>query len=228
VTWTTILNGLGTPAPTVGHLAVRPGNSTSLLCTAGADVFRSTNQGGNWSSVLTPTGTPRQVAFAPSNSAIAYAATSTGRVYRSGGAGAAGSWAEPYAAADAPPTGSVNALIVGWNDPDFIAIGYGGSSGPKVYVSEDGGTHWHDAGGVLDTDAIPNVPITSLALHPYQHETIYAATSIGVFRSLDGGDSWEPFDDGMPRIITTQLVLRRSSLTLYASTMGRGVYRRAL
>jgi hypothetical protein len=228
VTWTTILNGLGAPAPTVGHLAVRPGDSAALLCTAGANVFRSTNQGNNWSSVLTPTGAPQQVAYAPSNGAIAYAATSAGRVYRSGGAGAAGSWAEPYAAADAPPAGSVNALIVGWNDPDYVAIGYGGSAGPKIYVSEDGGAHWHDAGGVLDTDAIPDVPITSLALHPYQPETIYAATSIGVFRSRDGGDSWEPFDDGMPRIVTTQLVLRRNSLTLYVSTMGRGAYRRAL
>jgi hypothetical protein len=68
----------------------------------------------------------------------------------------------------------------------------------------------------------------SLVLHPYQPETIYAATTIGVFYSRDGGDSWERFDDGMPRSVTTQLVLRRSSLSLYASTMGRGVYQRAL
>jgi hypothetical protein len=228
VTWTTILSGLGAPAPTVGHLAVRPGNSNHLLCTAGANVFRSTDQGNNWTGVLTPTGTPRQVAYAPSNGAIAYGATSSGRVYRSSGGGTAGSWAEPYAAGDAPPTGSVNALVVGWSDPDLVVIGYGGSVGPKVYVSEDGGAHWHDAGGVLNTDAIPDVPITSLALHPYQPETIYAATSIGVFRSRDGGESWEPFDAGMARIVTTQLVLRRNTLTLYAGTMGRGAYRRAL
>jgi len=108
-------------------------------------------------------------------------------------------------------------------------IGYGGTLGPKVYLSEDGGAHWRNAGGVLNTDAIPaTVPIMSLALHPCQPETIYAATTIGVFYSRDGGDSWEPFDDGMPRIITTQLGLRRSSLTLYVSTMGRGVYQRAL
>jgi hypothetical protein len=74
---------------------------------------------------------------------------------------------------------------------------------------------------VLDTDAIPNVPIRSLALHPYQPETIYAAPQSAFFCSRDGDDSWEPFDDGMPRIITTQLVLRRSSLTLLREHMGR-------
>jgi photosystem II stability/assembly factor-like uncharacterized protein len=228
VTWTTILNGLGTPAPGVRHLTVMPGDPTGLLCAAGADVFRSDDQGNDWGRVFTPSGTPRQVAYAPSNAAIAYTATSEGRVYRNGRYGAADSWAEPYAAADRPPIGSVNALIVGWNDPDYVAIGYGGTYGPKVYVSEDGGMHWRNAGGVLDTDAIPNVPIMSLVLHPYQPETIYAATTIGVFYSRDGGDSWERFDDGMPRSVTTQLVLRRSSLSLYASTMGRGVYQRAL
>jgi hypothetical protein len=228
VTWTTILNGLGTPAPTVEHLAIRPGDSNQLLCAAGATVFRSTDQGTTWSGVLTPTASPRQVAFAPSNSAIAYTATSTGQVYRTGGAGAAGSWSEPYAAADRPPTGSINALVVGWNDPDYVAIGYAGSFGPKIYITEDGGTHWHDAGGVLATDALPDTPVTSLVFHPSARETIYAATAVGVFRTRDGGDSWEPYDDGMPRIVTTQLALRRSTYTLYASTMGRGAYRRSV
>jgi photosystem II stability/assembly factor-like uncharacterized protein len=228
VSWTTILNGLGAPAPTVRHLAIRPGNSNHLLCVAGGDVFRTTDQGNNWSGVFTTSGSPRQVAFAPSNSSIAYVATDTGRVYRSGGAGASGSWAEPYAPADAPPTGSVNALVVGWSDPDYVVIAYAGSGGPKVYLSEDGGAHWSDAGGVLATDALPDVPVTSLVLHPSARETVYAATSIGVFRTRDGGDSWQRFDTGMPRIVTSQLALRKSTLTLYASTMGRGAYRRPI
>lgn len=228
VTWTTILTGLGSPAPTVQHLAVRPGNSNHLLCVAGSDVFRSTNQGNNWASVFNPSGSPRRVAFAPSNGAIAYVATSSGLVYRSGGAGAPGSWAEPYAPADRPPSGSINALVVGWSDPDYVVIGYSGSGAPKVYVSEDGGAHWRDGGGVLATDALPDVAVTSIAIHPYDPEILYAATAIGVFRTRDGGDSWEPFDTGMPRIVTTELVLRRSTRTLYASTMGRGAYRRPI
>jgi hypothetical protein len=47
-----------------------------------------------------------------------------------------------------------------------------------------------------------------------------------VFRSTDGGVTWESFNDGMPRTLVSGLVLRRSSRTLYASTMGRGAYNR--
>jgi hypothetical protein len=50
--------------------------------------------------------------------------------------------------------------------------------------------------------------------------------SIGV--SQTGGDSWEPYESGMPRIVTTELALRKSTMTLYVSTMGRGAYRRAI
>jgi hypothetical protein len=228
VSWTTILSGLGTPTPTVRHLAVRPGSSSHLLCAAGSKVFRSASQGNAWQSVLTPTGSPRQVAYAPSNGAIAYAATASGRVYRSGGGGTAGSWSEPYAAADAPPANSINALAVGWTDPNYVVIGYGGAGAPKVYVSEDGGAHWRDAGGVLATDALPDVAVTSVVIHDYDPEKIYVATAIGVFRTRDGGDSWEPYDTGMPRIVTTQLAFRRSGRALYASTMGRGAYRRTI
>ena len=59
------------------------------------------------------------------------------------------------------------------------------------------------------------------------------STDIGVFRTQDGGATWQDFNDGwqwqdVPRIILTGLALRRSSRTLFASTLGREVYRRAL
>lgn len=230
VTWTTILSGLATPpdgAPTVRHLAVRPGNSNHLLCVADSSIFRSTDQGASWSTVAAVVGTARQVAYAPSNGSIAFAATSSGRVYRNSNGGA-GAWAEPYAAGDGPPAGSINSLAVHWTDPDYVAIGYAGNSGPKLFISEDGGQHWSDAGGALASDALPSLAVTSVVFHPYHRETFYAANPIGVFRTRDGGDSWDPFEDGMPRIVTTQLALRKSTRTLYASTMGRGAYRRTV
>jgi hypothetical protein len=62
---------------------------------------------------------------------------------------------------------------------------------------------------------------------------MYVANDIGVFRTRDGGQAWENFSDGflnqdVPRILVTNLELRRSTNTLYASTMGRGAYRRRL
>ncbi len=85
-----------------------------------------------------------------------------------------------------------------------------------------------DATGILPTDALPNIPVSAVVIDQYNHEVVYVVTDIGVFRTRDGGDSWERFDDGMPRIVTSELVLQRNSNSLYVSTMGRGAYRRAL
>lgn len=226
--WTTILNGLGSPAVGVRDLAVKHGDSNLLLCVGADKIFRSTNQGSNWTQVQQVTGQAMQVAFSPSSPSVAYVATNDGRVYRSSGSGASGSWSEPYTAANKPPAGTIYALVVGWTDANLVYIGYAGYGTATVYRTEDGGVHWSNAGGVLATDALPDIPVSSLAIHPYNPEAVYAATAVGVFRTLDGGDSWEPFDEGMPRIVTTELSLRKLTKTLYVSTMGRGAFRRTL
>jgi photosystem II stability/assembly factor-like uncharacterized protein len=206
---------------------VKPGDSNSLLCVGSNQVFRSTDQGNNWTSVLTAAASPTRVAYSPSSPAICFAATSDGRVYKSTGSGAAGTWAEPYAAADRPAIGLISAIAVGWNDLNLIYIAYGGWPS-QVYRSTDGGAHWTNASGQLPTDALPNAPISDLVIDQYNAEVIYVATDIGVFRTREAGDSWERFEDGMPRIVTSGLALRRASNTLYASTMGRGAYSRWL
>lgn len=228
VNWTTILNGLGAMPPTVNHLAVKPGDSNQLLCVGGSKVFRTTNQGNNWSSVLNTTGGAVRVAFSSSNPSVCYAATSSGRVYKSLTSGTSGSWAEPYVPADKPPTGFISSVVVDWANSNVLYITYGGFGLGHVYRSIDGGAHWVNISGVLPSDALPDIPVSALVIDQNNPEILYVATDIGVFRTPDGGDSWEPFDDNMPRIITSELVLHKSANTLYASTMGRGAYKRLL
>ena len=84
--WTSIRSGMtetsgGTthgPA-NVGHIAVRPGNSNTLLAAGTLDLgprlYRSTNQGNSWTRVLTPATAITRVAFAPNDGGRAYAVT---------------------------------------------------------------------------------------------------------------------------------------------------------
>ena len=51
---------------------------------------------------------------------------------------------------------------------------------------------------------------------------------LGVLRSVDGGDSWAPFDEGLPNAFVSDLDMRALDASLFASTMGRGMYRRFL
>jgi hypothetical protein len=222
-TWTNIQTGLG--GATVGDLAVRPGNSNHLLCAAGSQVFRSTNQGGSWSGVATPSGAPTRVVYSASDTSVCYAPTTGGRVYRSASAGSSGSWSEPYAAADRPPVGVIAAIAVSHTDANRLYIGYGGFGVSHVWRSTDGGAHWTNASG-SGMATLPDIPVNDLVVHHLNSDVVYAATDIGVFRTQDGGLTWQSFNEGMPRAFVSGLELRRSSRMLYASTMGRGAYRR--
>jgi hypothetical protein len=111
-----------------------------------------------------------------------------------------------------------------------LYVSYAQFSSPvkHVYRSVDNGEHWNNASGVLSSDSLPDVPVSALVIDQQNQEVVYASTEIGIFRTRNGGDSWESFSNGMPRIVTSGLTLRKSNNTLYASTMGRGVYRRKL
>ena len=116
--WTTILNGItqtGDPpsAVPVRHLAVCPTDSNLLLCAAGNEVFRSSDQGANWASVLQLTSVPLRVAWYGQN--ICYAATDSGEVFRSKQQGASGTWSKPYTDANRPPFGMIVAI-----EPRFV------------------------------------------------------------------------------------------------------------
>jgi hypothetical protein len=221
--WTTITTGLAGTTP--ARLAVRPGDSTRLLCVGGSQIFRSTNQGSNWSSVATLTGGGTFVAFADANPSVCYAATSSGRVYRSTSSGTSGSWSEPYAVADRPPVGVIAAIAVSFTDANRLYIGYAGFGVSHVWRSTDGGAHWTNASG-SGPATLPDIPVNALVVHHLNSDVVYAATDIGVFRTHDGGVTWESFNDGAPRAFVSGLELRRSSRMLYGSTMGRGAYKR--
>ena len=51
-------------------------------------------------------------------------------------------------------------------------------------------------------NGLPDLPVTRVYLDPRDatHSTIYAATHVGVYRTTDGGASWEPFSNGLPTV----------------------------
>ena len=249
-TWTNIRNGMTTtfngatvgPA-TVRHLAVRFGLSSHLICGGtivardanGVEVFRqsrvylSLTRGDAWVGRELTEGDVNRVAFSPADPLICYAVTSTGNVYKSSGGW---TWRLAHTAANRPSTMYITGLALSWTNPDVLYISFGGYGGPRIMRSDDTGAHWTDRSGTASDD-LPAIPITSIVVSPVSDDVAYVSTDIGVFRTQDGGATWQDFNDGwqwqdVPRIIVTELALRRSSRTLFASTLGRGVYRRAL
>jgi photosystem II stability/assembly factor-like uncharacterized protein len=98
-------------------------------------------------------------------------------------------------------TGAVGALAVSQSDPNVLVVGMGEtnirgnvSHGDGVYGSTDGGRTWRHL-GLAQTRHIAKVRI-----HPRDHAVVYVAAfghaygpnpDRGVFRSRDGGNTWE-------------------------------------
>jgi photosystem II stability/assembly factor-like uncharacterized protein len=88
-----------------------------------------------------------------------------------------------------------------------------------VIKSADGGNTWAAA-----ATGLPNVPITKLLVSPKDPNTVFAATWIGVYRTLDGGASWSRYGAGLPYAVISDLYMPPDGSFLRASSYGRGVW----
>jgi len=98
-------------------------------------------------------------------------------------------------------------LIIDPSDSSTLYLGFDG-----VYKSQDGGTTW--------TLILPGSGISALAIDPSDSGVVYAASSAGVMKSIDGGHGWSPSSQGLPAqtYFSSLLVDPLQPSTLYAST----------
>jgi photosystem II stability/assembly factor-like uncharacterized protein len=136
------------------------------------------------------------VSGVPSQPNVFYMAPNNGGVWKSTDAGR--TWAPIF---DDQPTGSVGALAVAPSDPNILYVGSGEglhrpdlSVGDGIYKSIDAGRTWRHLGlsdgrqipAVLVDPKDPNRVFAAVLGHPYGPNA-----ERGVFRSLDGGRSWQ-------------------------------------
>ena len=131
---------------------------------------------------------------------------------------------------------SIGAVAVAETNPDVIFIGGGETQlrgsitqGDGVYKSSDGGETWRHV-GLRDTQAIARIRI-----HPVNPDIVYVAAlghpygdneERGVFRSRDGGATWERVLFVSPLAGAADLIIDRTNPdVLYASIWQ--VYRKA-
>ncbi|MFS4494843.1 WD40/YVTN/BNR-like repeat-containing protein [Maribacter sp. 2308TA10-17] len=124
---------------------------------------------------------------------------------------------------------SVGAVAVAETNPDIVYIGMGevqlrGSitQGDGVYKTKDGGKTWRHL-GLKETQAVARIRI-----HPTNPEIVYVAAlghpygeneERGVFRSTNGGNSWEKVLYVSPKAGAVDLIIDRNNpKVLYAST----------
>jgi len=195
--------------------------NTFYFGSVGGGVWKTENSGRTWTPVFDaePVGSIGAIGVAPSNGNVVYVGTGEADMrsqisfgngmYKSTDAG------KTWTHIGLDNTRQIGRVIVDPQNPDVVfvaALGhvYGANPDRGVFRSTDGGATWQkvlykgDSVGAID-----------LAFDPLNSRTIYAALwntrrppwsiyppsygpGSGIFKSTDGGDTWQPLTNGLP------------------------------
>jgi len=150
---------------------------------------------------------------------LIYAGTDDGRIHVTKNGGE--NWEEitgglPYnkwisrIAASAFDLGTVYVSQNGKRDDDFA---------PYLWKSTDFGQTWKSIAG-----NIPIGPINVVREDPRSSNVLYVGTDIGVYVTVDGGETWNVLANGLPSTFVSDLVIHPRDNVMIISTHGRGVW----
>lgn len=201
--WTAINTGL--PPTDVWSLLANAGDT--LYAGTSAGIFRSTMRGDAWAPLSNSPDSITTGALAITDAGVLFAGTHGGGVYRSVDNG--DTWLPVNEGLD---NLNVGALGISADGTLFVGTYLG-----AVYRSTDTGATWEvvfDAG--VDNPFVPSFAASS-------DNTLFSGTDAGVFRSRDGGDTWEAAISGLENLYVESLLLGNDD-ALFAGT-DAGVFR---
>jgi Tol biopolymer transport system component len=236
-TWTEFSNGLRVPSgsgsfflPSINVLAIDPISPNTIYAgTSSFGVFKSSDGGVNWVQVnngLVTTSpfaqTIRTLAIDPASPSTVYAGSFSG-AFKTTNGGA--SWAAinnglTFTTANGTFVASVATLAI---DPAAPATIYAGTSS-GAYKSINGGASWAAINNGLVftfTTGTFVVGVQALAIDPLNASILYAGTSVGVYKSVNGGGSWSLMNSGLTNgNIASVAVDPINTSTVYAGSAG--------
>lgn len=200
-----------------------PAYSTDIIYAAAASggIFKSTDAGDSWHPIFDDAESLAvgDMAIAPSNEAVIY--VGTGEPNGGGGSLTYDGYGI-YKTTDEGTTwqhlglteiGSVGKVVVDPRDENRVFVAamgdlFANNSERGVYRTTDGGDTWKqvlfvsDSTGVVDLAINPDNPNIVYAaawerVRRPSYNQYYGATS-GIYRSIDGGDTWEELTNGLP------------------------------
>ncbi len=229
--------GDGDTLPFVTILAFDPVQTNVIYVGSNTGIYRSTDRGDHWSSRLNPIDTVGQVtaiSVSKKNRNRVWFGTSAGRIYlydakrgevedKTGG-NLPNRWISGIEAS----TKKGKKVVISFSgyDVNSLNIDAGGNGNVgKVFVSKNLGKTWGNISGNLTGDNDLDIPISSLVVHPKKGKKIFIGTDTGIFRTTNGGATWESYRGNMPPVAVMDLDINRKIGYLSAATFGRGVWR---
>lgn len=94
----------------------------------------------------------------------------------------------------------------------------------RLWMSADSGVNWTAISRTGQANGLPDLPLLSFEPDPRQANVLWAGSFIGLYRSGDGGQSWERFGTGLPNVPVSSIGPTMDGSKLRVGTYGRGVW----
>ncbi|NOX89474.1 MAG: T9SS type A sorting domain-containing protein [Calditrichaeota bacterium] len=198
-------------------LAMDPDNSDKLFTAGDNNKFYWTNDGGNnWNEVTTNYNGYTRVKIAVSEASSSIVWTGSTTIYTNVSTDSGLTFSQVT-----QPPGSPHAYLTGisthptQDSTAFLTIGSSGYG--KIYRTRDLGQTWTDI-----TNNLPDVPVFTVLVMPFDTSEIWIGTDIGLFISYDAGSSWQYSNNGLPAVSIRRLKIVNQEIV--AATHGRGIW----
>ncbi len=219
------------------HLS--PHNS-SIVYIGAQVLLRSLDRGDNWEEIspdLTTNDRSKQggagnitfctittISESPRKPGVIWVGTDDGKVQVTTNGGV--TWTDCTAAlakAGAPGPLWVSRVFASPHEPGTAFVAKSGFRNddfkPYVFKTTDYGRTW-----VSISRGMPDSPVNVVIQDQKNPELLFAGTDNGLFVSLNGGKEWLPFQNNMPRVKVTDLIIHPREGDLVAGTYGRGIW----
>ncbi|MDH7494317.1 MAG: hypothetical protein QHH44_10550, partial [Candidatus Saccharicenans sp.] len=219
------------------HLS--PHNS-SIVYVGAQVLLRSLNRGDDWEEIspdLTTNDKSKQagagnitfctittISESPRKPGVIWVGSDDGKVQVTANGGA--SWTDctpALARAGAPAHLWVSRVLASPHDPGTAFVAKSGFRNddfkPYIFRTTDYGRTWTSISAGL-----PDSPVNVVVQDGQNPDLLFAGTDNGLFVSLDRGKSWLPFQNNMPAVKVTDLVIHPRQADLVVGTYGRGIW----
>lgn len=194
-TWSPAKNGL--PFASITAMAIDPSNSQNIFVGVNwyGGVWKSTNGAASWqeaSNGMSLTKPTSALVVNPTNGLVVYAGTDGSSqlgvpgVFKTIDGGS--SWSAPN---NQFSSRQISTIVIDPTNSQTLYVGlwYGG-----VWKSIDGGDSWFS----VNNGALPPLAyVGPVVIDPKNHQTLYVGTNDCVYKTTDGGASWNVFNTGI-------------------------------
>lgn len=200
------------PSSIIDSVSIHPTSPETVFVGTTAGVSKTTDGGASWT--VLGGGLPsdlwaRAIAISRQNPSTLYVA-SPDRVFQSTNDGA--QWAQ---VSNGLPAGiEVGEMQVAPGTTDTVYL-----------LSANGGLHKTTNGGTIWENVLTPVNGHSLAIDPTDAQTIYVGTGTDIRKSRDGGQTWKVASARFHAEVETLAVEPGAPMTIFAGTLGRGLYK---